>query len=109
MDFFSPAMIALYIILASIVVAFLYIAIMGNRLTILQNQAGNPDTFRGAKDRKKDDDAEEEEEKTPVYPQTVQISGYDIEPQPHTMNVSNELVEASVRKVCSIDADTCSF
>lgn len=107
MDFFSPAMIALYIILGSFVVAFVYIVIVGDRLTLLRNQASNPDRFSD----KKDDDMEvkEETQKAPVYPQTVEITGYVMKPQPHSMDVSNELVETTVRKVCGIDSDCCSL
>lgn len=103
MDFTSPAMIALYVILASFVVAFLYITIYGGRLSALSYQV-TPDTFREEKKEEK----KEESEAKPLYPQKVEISGYKIEPQPYMTNTSNELVKTTERTTCAIDGDCCS-
>lgn len=70
----SPAMIGLYVILGAFVLAFLYIAFMGNRLSGMNRQI-TPDSFKEHTMKEKKEDS-----KTPMFPQRVSISGYKIEP-----------------------------
>jgi len=106
MDFTSPPLIALYIILGAFVVAFLYMNVFSERLVLIAKLPNpNPDTFDDKKHKKTDGDAPMK----PLYPQRVSISGYDIKPQPHNLDVSNELVKATIRENCSINAECCSL
>jgi hypothetical protein len=54
MDMMSPTMIALYIMLAAFVVAFLYIMVYGDRLALLSQQM-TPDSFKEEEHKKKDE------------------------------------------------------
>ena len=106
MDFFSPPLIALYIILGAFVVVYLYFVVVGSRMHNLSMiQSPYPDSFE---DKRKKQVPEPTVMK-PLYPQRVTIGGYDIKPQPHTLDVSNELVKTTVRKSCTIEPKCCSF
>lgn len=101
MDFMSPPMIALYVIIAAFTIAYLYVVITGNRLSNLSVRvATNPDSFKDKKSKS---------QMKPLYPQRVTIGGYDIRPQPHDLDVSNELVKQTIAKSCTIDPKCCTF